>query len=371
MEFTLDSWIQNYRQYVDQVLSKIIKNPEARQQFLNQQSMNVFAKAMATQLFDPSFNYEELEKIGDSALNTAFIEYVTSRFPDATASDISELRNRYVSKSELSQISKNLELYKWVLLVPPVDIDGKLYYSPSFTYNILEYVHILEDIFESFIGALFTVGNMGVSKTGQQNRLGYIIVSNFVKSIFDEMNIDMETTEGSNKTQVYEMSHQLTKQYPKQVETVVPGESVTVEVYLNQPLLNILKSEGIRIPALVGSGTGRTKKVAEVMAYKNALQTMKSYGFTQDWIKDYQIKKKWSSEELVPYISQLAEKLRREGFVDFNFFTPKITNIAMSTLIQLQGIKENGKVIPLITTQIPKDNLKEGKVELIRQFLGM
>ena len=88
---------------------------------------------------------ERLEYLGDSIINAIIAKYLYERFPDQEEGFMTKIRTKIVCGETLGKLAKDLNLGQFLLISRHVEerCNGR------------ESVRILEDIFESFIGALF------------------------------------------------------------------------------------------------------------------------------------------------------------------------------------------------------------------------
>jgi dsRNA-specific ribonuclease len=120
-----------------------------------------------------SGDYESLESYGDLVLKSVFIEVVTQYFKrDLTNVEINYFNAKYMSKEHQAQLSERLGLDKYVRYDPSI---------PNITKSIKE------DVFESFIGALYKATN---SVFGMYT--GMAIVHNFLAEVFKDYTFSAE-----------------------------------------------------------------------------------------------------------------------------------------------------------------------------------
>jgi ribonuclease-3 len=95
------------------------------------------------------FNYERLEFLGDSILSFVIVEYLFGRHPEETEGELSRRKAMLVSKAVLSNISKELNLGKFLILSSGEENnDGR------------KNVNNLENALEALIGAMFLDSNV-------------------------------------------------------------------------------------------------------------------------------------------------------------------------------------------------------------------
>ena len=115
-------------------------------------------------------NYERLEFLGDAIIKPIISIYLVERYPYENEGFLSTLRTKIESTNTLSHFFKCLGLHDYILLSQSVEQE-----------NGRNNIHILEDCFEAFIGALF--------KYSQLNGISYGDIMNIIQKL---MNILIE-----------------------------------------------------------------------------------------------------------------------------------------------------------------------------------
>ena len=121
----------------------------------------LLSQSLTHKSVDPQTNYEKLEFIGDSIINFYITDWLFKKFNNEKENNLSIRRSQLVSKRNLSQVSKKLNLHKSIL------IDKNI--------NISDRIHC--DLFESLIGAIYLDSNYKEVKKIMDN-----ISSNFIKT---------------------------------------------------------------------------------------------------------------------------------------------------------------------------------------------
>ena len=121
----------------------------------------LLSQSLTHKSVDPQTNYEKFEFIGDSIINFYITDWLFKKFNNEKENNLSIRRSQLVSKRNLSQISKKLNLHKSII------IDKNI--------NISDRIHC--DIFESLIGAIYLDSNFKEVKKIMDN-----ISSNFIKT---------------------------------------------------------------------------------------------------------------------------------------------------------------------------------------------
>ena len=208
-------------------------------------------------IFLQNHNYEKFEFLGDSILKPIMTEYIMDFYPDENEGFLSKLRSRIEKTQMLSRLSRLLKLSDYVLI-------SREYEETSTRDNN---DNIMEDIFEAFIGALYTD-----LKENNNEGYAYQIIHDFIFNIFEDdfYGVDLQelAQDDNYKDQLnaYCNSHKLPT--PKYIlknieeETKIRGNSL-----YNIKIYNIY----VQIQSFQELGSDENKKEAEQKAAKNML----------------------------------------------------------------------------------------------------
>ena len=201
---------------------------------------------------------ERLEFLGDSVLGCVVATYLFKRYYGQDEGFMTKLKTKLVKTQALAEFARYLGLGKYLIISKHVEdkSDGR------------NNDRILEDTFESFIGAMYLDFNKNteINKLSIKTRtnLGYQICEKFLLNIMeDEIDFEKLILHDDNYKDVllryYQHNFQITPEYR--------------ELSLNGPahkrvfVMAVLDKEG----KVLATGTGRTKKKAEQLASKKAL----------------------------------------------------------------------------------------------------
>jgi dsRNA-specific ribonuclease len=215
-------------------------------------------------------NYEFYEIVGDACLNKNFVYYIQERFPQFRNTEgvkyISKLKLLGISKKIYHMIAEPLGIYPWIRASEIEKSTNKN--------------KLLEDVLESFIGCFELIVNE------KYYQLGSPLVYNFVKTLFDKMEISTNLEKITDpKSRVKEIFDKLkligwkirteNKKIPIETEGKVSDKFEHIsEIYITP--LN--KSE-----SLFGTGKAFKLNIAESMASQQAEQKLKSeYNITHE-----------------------------------------------------------------------------------------
>lgn len=185
---------------------------------------------------------ERLEFLGDSVLSVIVADHIYHKYPKMPEGELTRLRASLVCEKSLCALSRELNLGKYLLLGRGEDKNGGR-----------ERDSILADAFEAVLAAIYLDGGMDAACTHVMNTV-----------LRDLEHHGEEDSFKDYKTTLQEI---IQRNPEESVSYVLIGESgpdhdkqFTVAVHLNSNV--------------IGTGTGKSKKMAEQMAAKQALLLM-------------------------------------------------------------------------------------------------
>jgi len=145
--------------------------------------MTEYTRAFTTKKYNPDFNYEFYEILGDSTSNKIVVWYFMRRFPDlfqkkdkggimGPVGIMARLKIEGVSKKTYSQFANQLGFYNWILATPEEKLNK---------------AKLLEDTFEAFIGCTESLIDNLIGL-----HCGYAVVYEIMKTIMDKKTIDLD-----------------------------------------------------------------------------------------------------------------------------------------------------------------------------------
>ena len=184
---------------------------------------------------------ERLEFLGDSVLSIIVSDYIFNNFPNMPEGQLTKLRASLVCEKSLCGFSRELELGKYLLLGKGEEKGGGR-----------ERDSILADAFEAVLAAMYIDGGYEIAKN---HALRFVLRE--IEHPEDDVFKDYKT-----------VLQEIIQRNPEEAVTYkLVGESgpdhdkiFTVEVILNSNA--------------IGKGSGKSKKQAEQMAAKQALELM-------------------------------------------------------------------------------------------------
>ncbi|MBQ8827361.1 MAG: ribonuclease III [Oscillospiraceae bacterium] len=184
---------------------------------------------------------ERLEFLGDSVLSIVVSEHLFAHFKHLPEGELTKIRASLVCEKALYEFSKKIELGRFIFLGKGEENSGGR-----------ERPSIIADAFEAVIAAVYLDG-------GMENAKKYVLG-------FIPKNLDKNSSKNLNdyKTVLQEI---IQRNPEEKVEYVLTGESGPDhnKLFEMQVMLN---------SNVIGTGTGRSKKLAEQMAAKEALELM-------------------------------------------------------------------------------------------------
>lgn len=185
-------------------------------------------------------DYERLEYLGDSLVGLVVAELTYIYHPEMEQGDLSILKAQFIRTESEAHYAMSLHL------------DEYIRFGTSFTQPAKEAIHVLEDVFESFIGALYL---------DQGREIAY----SFVRKIFEKDIAEAEVEEDGNPKSNLQEAMQAEKKEAVSYKIIAEegpahARNYTCAVYF----------EGTEL----GRGSGSSKQTAEVEAAKQALHAL-------------------------------------------------------------------------------------------------
>ncbi len=186
-------------------------------------------------------NNERLEFLGDAVLSITVSRFIFDKFPEYPEGDLTKLRSQVVCEDTLSLVAVNLNLGKYLLLGKGEEASGGR-----------ERKSILADAVEAVIAAIYIDGGYRKAESFVlKNLTEYIQLAVRGKIISDFKSYLQEYYQ--SKLQSCKIRYIVTKEEGPDHEKLFHVEALVNKV-------------------VVGKGTGKSKKLAEQDAAKNALK---------------------------------------------------------------------------------------------------
>jgi len=319
---------------------------------LNKKSMKLWNCCFTHVTYDPDYNYETLESVGDKVLSYTFKTLLYRKYPDITASELNNLDQHYMSTHLQSLMSAKMGLTNWLR------VKGEVPKSSE---------KIREDLYESFFG---TIDTILIKEYG----LGYgvRICMKFMEKIFDiELNRDIEPA----KTFVFQIFERLGDRNGVSVKTEQimnddESSSWLSTVVINEIGLGLLSNAGKDLGSTPKQWQAikMTKKPVEQAVFLEVMYYLLERGITTKWVQE------------IKRDTVIDTQIGRENYKDILFkartINPKINKVDVieaykskpaKTVYQIIGFEDKRKIV-LETISSYQDKL-EGFSSVIDKFL--
>lgn len=212
-------------------------------------------------VFVKNYNYERLEFLGDAIIKPIISIYLVERYPYENEGFLSTLRTKIESTHTLSHFFECLGLQDYILLSQSVEQE-----------NGRNNIHILEDCFEAFIGALF--------KYAQLNGITYGDIMNIIQKLVNilietELNLSELIQMKDYKGALNEYCHKEKIQLPKYIKNNITSHLQTYEgKYANEKEIYMYNVSVIVDGITYGPASDIVLKEAEQKVAKMALDAL-------------------------------------------------------------------------------------------------
>ncbi len=178
---------------------------------------------------------ERLELIGDAVLDLVVTEYLYKSHENSTEGDLAKIKSMVVSEPVLAEISKKMDVGKYLLLSKGEEMTGGRDRSS-----------ILGDAFEAILGAIYLDSNF---ETAKKYALSHI----------------QDSIDHVDKNEDILDFKTILQEYSQREYKLIPIYQVVKETGpYHQKVFEI----AVTVGEMVGSGTGKNKKSAEQSAAK-------------------------------------------------------------------------------------------------------
>ena len=262
--------------FIDYIIKCYVPEMQLDEEKSKKVNMNIFREAMqhvTTKYEENDKTYERLEYLGDAFFHLAITEYLYKRYDEENEGFLTRLRIRIERGDSMAELTKLLELDAYIQL-----------------YNISVNDHILEDVFEAFLGAFYLnfhskYAGMFVVKLVEKH-----------KNLAELINHD-----DNYKDLLLRYFHQMKWGHPIYEEGAREGNIKKFVSIVKNPFGKVL-----------GKGVANSKKKAEQLASEQALVTL-------GIIVNGEIDLKWSEKiEKVEKECKEKEKIDKKPMSVFN-----------------------------------------------------
>lgn len=338
-----EAWDQAFTTYIQSILRSLVLDPETvseheREQLIkdmtgpternnNENMLLIWRLAFTHESENPDTlsNYDQLEAIGDKHLSAAFKEFTRSKYPRISDDELNEYTSRYMSEEFQVPMGMKLHFLEWVIM------DRN--FKPS--------EKICEDIFESFCGALVTIGDKIMGG------VGYLLVRNIIRGIFGTFEYDPNLKYGKAITILSQgfRSHRWGDNVQQDISLVTErrerkGEVIWSATYrlTNIGFKTYVESELSLLPrpkplpsdftGITVSATGKTVDEAKEKASNETLDAINQLGITTENIVSHDLRRVYFYRSNKTYHDLVEAAYRKAGTKNITkLFVKKIKNI--------------------------------------------
>ncbi|MHB1693030.1 MAG: ribonuclease III, partial [bacterium] len=203
--------------------------------------------ALIHKSFDNEINYERLEFLGDSIINTIYSEILYKDFPLYNEGELSKLKSFLISLDNLAEIGRKLKINDYIIMEKGEIVTGGRNKK-----------RIIGNVYESIAGAIFLDSSYSRTKKVLLNHLKY---SNYFLSL---TNLDNKNTTNDYKSTLQELIQKKINAVPKYFILKKEGPD-------HQSIFSVCVKINNKI---YGCGKGESKKQAEQFAALAALNQL-------------------------------------------------------------------------------------------------
>lgn len=201
-------------------------------------------------------SYERLEYLGDCVIHMALGDYLFHRYPNMDQGDLTTNRSKIERKETLSKYSKALGLHKFIMIGYSYEQVNARITNPSIT----------EDVFEAFVGAL-------------KEEVGYDRSIEFVIKAVEKLDdlSEVVRTKTNYKDQLMQYFHKIDPTCRHDLRYMDGSfEDKNGQTRYHSNVYDKMTGE------FLGDGQGRSKKMAQQRAAKDALLRIELIGNEDD-----------------------------------------------------------------------------------------
>ena len=296
-------------------------------------------------LFDKS--YERLEYFGDRVLKVIVSMYLFHRYPKQDEGFMTRLQTKLEDKKNLAIMSKEIGLGKFFIISKQIELmNGRN----------LEKIH--EDVFESFIGALFLSNGFEPCM---------FLIVNLLETLIDYS--EKLYCDNNYKDQLLRIHHQNKWTFPQYITIHFEGPPHKRKYIMGVEKQNISNSDTIQTKC-ISYGIGSSKKEGEQNAAKMALiiygvlkqdQYLQSDVYYPPWDK---INNFDGETMIIESVTETTEKVINEPVTET---TEKVVDISViettEKVVDISVTETTEKVVDVSVNEIKVESIKEKVVD--------
>lgn len=284
--------------FISKILEKLSNTSDKSiiAKLVDDRSIKLWEIAFTHESYDPNFgkNYEELELLGDAVIKLIFIDYLMARFPNINKGEASQLVINTLKGYVMNIISDKYGFPNYIRTRIPISIKLK------------------EDVFESFFGALYKLGNEQI-KFGA----GYVLCSAVLFNILNDIDINYDELSKANpKTVLIGYFNRLNWKKPIEEYTKSKEEEVLTIKLTNEAITYLRDNNIIINNPILAQVRGHYKKALSNEAYKLAIKKLESMGLKEEWFESQRFNLEMNNPLISDYYTAALNKATTSGYSD-------------------------------------------------------
>ncbi len=263
----------DFKNFIISLLKRGNINDSNIKKLTDEKAMELFQLAFTHKSYDPDNNYELVELMGDVIVNLCIIKYLRKWDPNIiSVKYLTRLKHNISSKKELALMAENAGFWKHIRISK--EIQEQLDNHPiEWKHKNSEYMSILEDTFEAFLGTVDYIIESHLNKD-----IGVIICYKIVRSFLLELNISLRYEDIFDaKTRFKELCDKRGWNFSTAMKTQIKEENdrkVYVVTVIGYPFGNKKKEKDNEFELVVTSMP--FKMESQNVAAENALKILKN-----------------------------------------------------------------------------------------------
>ncbi len=175
--------MSEFRDFIISLLKRGNINKKHLAIYTDDAAMQQFENAFTHKSYDPDTNYELVELIGDSIVNLSVVRYLREWNPDiVSVKYLTRLKHNITSKTELAYMAESAGFWKYIKISQELQ-DKFSPMTPDYKHKNKEYMSILEDCFEAFVGTVSIIIDERSKVSGPGTEIAYQIVKSFLQKL--------------------------------------------------------------------------------------------------------------------------------------------------------------------------------------------
>ena len=310
-------WKNELQMFIYDFLKIVEPDKNQRKQYITQKNMKLWYDTFTHESYDRINNYEDLEKVGDSLLDTFFDIYLITKYPKMDKEHMTNLRHYYLSEKYLPSLTRKYELVRYI--------------RSSSRLN----QKVFEDVFESFFGGLFMVAN-NVKKNS-----GFIIAQKMADHMFDDIHVDISPygpMQSDHKSFILKkVIDRLLKEHQPIETTINDGNRIKTIIKIDNFSNDFFRDINIKIRSdnIIGVGYGNVKKISSRNAWENAYKYLLGLGVNEE------------------FVNRIVEFVKYHSVENYEVVRKKYTKEGFTGIKIIKDIDSIGSFLQLVATRDP------------------